>query len=879
MQAPVPSYVRNITKGQAAANKAVVLDANSKINTLDITMPKIGGLALTATGQQINSLPNQQYFHHLFRQFELPAPKSPASLIGHWDFTGLNANATTVVNKASATTGRNNLLETYGCASANKTGFSEPRIKDVYASSGGAANITLNLSGLLGYTFTAVPAIHIPSSAEVRQYVNIPATSVTLSIYVVMDSAGVPVINSDIVFAYNGVARAATITAVPSVMNCYRLTFAVNGSGADATWQMYAPGAKSFSVTLWMINAGGSALPYEQTPYGDLTLVGSPTIAANGVTFNGTNQCAVTNPFCILNGNWTVLAVITNNNTDGSTRILFSVGEISGANHRIDVQTVGINASLNADGYQDANGHTVGSSSPMLYALESTASGVKLNNYVLATNGAAAWDTSRGRLCIAARAIDEGVNSGETSHEVMFCNAILSRTEMRQAFALMYYNLLSKWIDIGVSVPPLITALPANNCNKPNTPYFCSWGLFGTAPNTTGLKGVVDAMVASGLKGAGWNMIEIDAFAYTTRDAANQLVANPTNFPNGISEVLTYITANGMTYGFYTSVGNQAASVNGLGCFGFDWEDAHFAISHGAVFVELDAVTWPYGYTKQWSIWPEDIQAEYFSRMGTALLAQSQDVFFNICGWSDNHMSDAAEKLAKQAGCNGFRFSGDTGLTDAWSVAEAILFAPLTPETNGTAHTIRAQFAKPGFYYDPALLHVGSTIFSATEIRTEFTQACLLAFQLQISYDVAAAWNNGSPVTKDATNFATLTNTEAMAINQDSLSLMALQVQKAANSGADSYAEVWAKPLSNGKWAVGLFNRGASAHSITITWATIQTAIRAYRKANPTVGYPDYTLTGSQPIRDIWNVSNPANASSYTATNLASHACALIVVG
>lgn len=46
----------DVTDGTAAANKVVVLDANSKIDTLDITTPKVGGTTVTATASELNKL-------------------------------------------------------------------------------------------------------------------------------------------------------------------------------------------------------------------------------------------------------------------------------------------------------------------------------------------------------------------------------------------------------------------------------------------------------------------------------------------------------------------------------------------------------------------------------------------------------------------------------------------------------------------------------------------------------------------------------------------------------------------------------------------------------------------------------------------------------
>ena len=53
---PSAESFTGITAGTVIASKAVITDANNKINTLDITAPKIGGVAVTATSAELNNL-------------------------------------------------------------------------------------------------------------------------------------------------------------------------------------------------------------------------------------------------------------------------------------------------------------------------------------------------------------------------------------------------------------------------------------------------------------------------------------------------------------------------------------------------------------------------------------------------------------------------------------------------------------------------------------------------------------------------------------------------------------------------------------------------------------------------------------------------------
>jgi alpha-galactosidase len=838
----------------------------------------------------IESIRKMRYCQELFKRFAIPTPKRPTSCVGHWNFFGLAGGATTVYNKATATAGRNNLLESFATYSGNNSGESEPRLKDLLAYTGAVTENTVNLSDIgLGYY---VAALHLPTSAFVRNQVTIPASTYTLSVFVVMDTSatlqssdvGDPASHA-IGFYYNGAWASTTVTAVAGVTNGYRLTAAITGHNtAGDEWRVYAGSTRSFSVTGWMINIGDTAatpLTYEKTPYMDMTLVGSPTIEADGVTFNGTSQYGVTKPHFILNDNWTVLAVVENQNTDGTTRVLMSVGQIANANHRIDVECEGSVSSLNADGKVDPNGHSIGLNIPMLYALEATASGVKLNNYVSAANGASTYDTMRGRLCIGARAIDLAVFSGQKVSAVMAFEttySALSRQEMREAWSVMYHDLLTVGIDISVSIPPLITAIPRNNVTKPMIPFYLTWGFLGSNPSDAAIRPQVAAMASSGLRDAGWSLFEVDAFAFESRDESNQLVADPIRFPNGFDAVVDYIKANGMTYGFYTSVGNQPGSVNGVGCYGFEWEDARFAVVRDAKYVEDDSVTWPYGYNRQFKIWPNDIQVEYFSKMGTALLAQSQDIFYNVCGWSNQNVADSMETLAMNCGGNGLRFAGDSGVADTWSgLVTTLIFAPKTPETDGTYHTDKIKYVAPGFQYDPSTMHAGWGNLTQPEVQTEFSMYCLLKFELYIGYDIATDWSTNG--TKSAT-ITMLKNADTLAIYNDSLGLMGLQVTKTAvthGGGADSYIEVWAKPLANGKWAIGLFNRGAYAHTVTVAWSDILAALTAKAASLP-AGYPTCELSGAVNVKDVWN-NTSTSSNGWSVTNLASHACALIIAG
>jgi alpha-galactosidase len=74
---------------------------------------------------------------------------------------------------------------------------------------------------------------------------------------------------------------------------------------------------------------------------------------------------------------------------------------------------------------------------------------------------------------------------------------------------------------------------------------------------------------------------------------------------------------------------------------------------------------------------------------------------------------------------------------------------------------------------------------------------------------------------------ALLTNDEVLDVDQDELGKPASRVWK------DARREIWARPLSDGTLAVGLFNRGLAPSEVTVRWEQLG-------------------ISGKQPVRDLW---------------------------
>jgi len=131
------------------------------------------------------------------------------------------------------------------------------------------------------------------------------------------------------------------------------------------------------------------------------------------------------------------------------------------------------------------------------------------------------------------------------------------------------------------------------------------------------------------------------------------------------------------------------------------------------------------------------------------------------------------------------------------------------------------NYSGPGHWNDPDMLEVGNGGMTNDEYTSHFSLWCLIKSPLLIGCDVTKM---------SAETLAILTNKEVIALSQDQLGVQGHMVS------ASGSAQIWAGPLSNGDVGLILFNRGASAQNITVTW-TEHLGMQ-----------PDTTMS----IRDLW---------------------------
>jgi alpha-galactosidase len=301
-----------------------------------------------------------------------------------------------------------------------------------------------------------------------------------------------------------------------------------------------------------------------------------------------------------------------------------------------------------------------------------------------------------------------------------------------------------------------------------------SWNHFGAKIDDKTVRAVADAMVASGLKDAGYVYVNIDDGWEGERDAAGEIRPNP-KFPD-MKALADYLHARGLKLGLYSSPGPKTcAGFEGSG--GHEAQDARTYARWGVDYLKYDLCSLGPAMIAAGSIeGAHAIEARAYRAMRQALDAAGRPVVFSLCQYGFNQVW----RWGADVGGNLWRTTGD--IEDSYKRMAEI----------GFSQAGLAKYAGPGRWNDPDMLEVGNGGMSATEYRTHMSLWALLAAPLIAGND---------PGAMSLETRAILTNKGVLAIDQDPLGRPADRVS------AEGPLEIWARDLTDGARAVGLFNR------------------------------------------------------------------------
>ncbi len=311
-----------------------------------------------------------------------------------------------------------------------------------------------------------------------------------------------------------------------------------------------------------------------------------------------------------------------------------------------------------------------------------------------------------------------------------------------------------------------------------------SWNKFACNVSEQLIRETADAMVANGMRDAGYVYVNIDDCWQVSRDSLGFIQADPQRFPSGMKALADYVHSKGLKLGVYSDAGWRTCAGR-PGTRGHEFQDAKSYAAWGVDYLKFDWCN------------TDNLNAHgAYQTMSAALRQAGRPIVFSLCEWGSNKAWTWAKDIGhlwRTTGDITARFEGtvDHG---TWKSLSAMAILDLQQGLR--------QYAGPGHWNDPDMLEVGNGM-KVNEDRAHFTMWSMLAAPLIAGNDIA----HMTPETR-----AILTNTEVIAIDQDSLGVQGLQY-----SASDS-VEIWFKPLANGDWAMTVLNRRTTPQRVVFDW-------------------------------------------------------------
>lgn len=379
-----------------------------------------------------------------------------------------------------------------------------------------------------------------------------------------------------------------------------------------------------------------------------------------------------------------------------------------------------------------------------------------------------------------------------------------------------------------------------------------SWNIWARDIDEQKVRDAAEYLVSTGLAAYGYQYVNLDDCWESKRDAEGNITSNE-RFP-GMKCLGDFLHEKGLKFGIYSSPGKQTCA-GYEGSYGHEKQDALAYAEWGVDYLKYDWCSYTH------LIRSTDLRnfQEPFQVMRVALDACGRDIVYS---WSQGGAA-AVWTWGASVGGNLWRTTGD--IKDTWDSMSGI----------GFNQDIAAPYAQPGHWNDPDMLVVGEVKWGSTHLTqdeqiTHMSLWSLLAAPLLIGCDLSRL---------DQFTLDLLTNDEAIDVDQDPLgvsatrrelqgiethmlrkTLMLFGADNPLDSIPDVWGEVWARPLSDGTLAAGLFNRGSEAGPITAHWSALG-------------------LNEPQPVRDLWRHQDLGVCKDAFTAMVPSHGAVLLKIG
>lgn len=364
------------------------------------------------------------------------------------------------------------------------------------------------------------------------------------------------------------------------------------------------------------------------------------------------------------------------------------------------------------------------------------------------------------------------------------------------------------------------------------TPYM-GWDTYfalGGNYNEADVLEEASEMVQFGLPKLGYRYVWLDAGWWQgKRNSKGEIEVSSLQWPRGIAELAATLHAAGLKLGVYTDAGREGCGAGTAGSYGHYQQDMDTLARWG-----VDAVKVDFCGGSQQRLNPK----KTYTRIHEAIVHDDphRPILLSVCDFLQAGVLGFGRPPVSESSFTSYTFGPEVG--NSWrtetdvGVPGEVKFEDVL--RNLDADATHPEAAGPGHWNDPDYLAPGQGMTSA-QFRTQFSMWSMLAAPLMVSENLSAL----SPE-----NLETIGNAEVIAIDQDPAGVQGTLISTSGEG------QVWAKPLSDGSFAVALLNRGAESVTISTT--------------APAVGLP--SPRSSYRVRNLWEHTESSTTGALSAT-------------
>lgn len=337
-----------------------------------------------------------------------------------------------------------------------------------------------------------------------------------------------------------------------------------------------------------------------------------------------------------------------------------------------------------------------------------------------------------------------------------------------------------------------------------------SWNWFGKRDiNEQIVREVIDSMVSTGLRDAGYRYVVIDGGWRDTKLSPNgELLCHPAKFPNGIKPLADYAHSKGLKLGLHTVPGTHDCGNDPVG--GYGYEDVHIKqfVEWGVDFIKLDRCKY-----RNDGGWNEDLLLQLYTKWSKLIQATGQDILLSISAYQFRDWNPEVSHMSRTTLDISAKITGGARFIDLKPVKNFLSVMTIAEKNNKVA-----EYARSGYWNDPDMLVTGEQGLTIEEQKVHFALWCIMSSPLFLG-------NDPRHMTIEEKDI--ILNETAIAINQDPTE-QGKQIYK------NTDWEIWVKKLRKGKSAILLLNRNTD------------------KNTQISLNLPEIGFTGKSRIHDIF---------------------------